>query len=270
MTTKTIKKKRNSSARKYKFMPEMTFLVYDMVKQGQTREAISNRLGIPLHVYKVWMKNNPAIAMAVAQGKVRLEEMNRGHEALDEYILGRLPPHLKPFWDECQSCYRNGDPIPMSVTTLEVNERQILFLTAWMRFKFSTAKALRFTGLKRDTVNNWMTSPRFKKMMAELQEAKRDFYEDALIGCVLRGETPAIIFANKTINKDRGYGESKDVTVKGEIAHNHEHTHLIDLDALNLPIEVQAAIAEAMEKRKKFDEDVASRNLTLSKDIIEI
>jgi hypothetical protein len=237
----------------------MIFVVYDMCKDGQTREAIAARLGIPLEVYKRWLTKNPAISLASKCGKVHKGDRVEQATAFDEFILGKLPEDLKPFWLDCRMAQKRGKEVPIGVQKLETEQRQMLFLTAWMKFRFNATKALRFTGIKRDTLNNWMTSPRFQKLMHELSEAKKDFFEDALIGSVVRGETAAIVFANKTLNRDRGYGEKREVEVSGAIQHNHSQ-QMIDLSDLNLPIEIQAAIADAMEKRRKFLADKNDRD----------
>lgn len=238
----------------------MIFVVYDMAKEGQTREAIAARLGIPLEVYKRWLVKNPAISLASKCGKVHKGDRVEQATAFDEFILGKLPDDLKPFWLDCRMAQKRGKSVPIGVQKLETEQRQMLFLTAWMKFRFNATKALRFTGIKRDTLNNWMTSPRFQKLMKELQEAKKDFFEDALIGSVVRGETAAIVFANKTLNRDRGYGEKREVEVSGAVNHTHQHQLMMDISELNLPIEIQAAIAEAMEKRRKFLADQSDRD----------
>lgn len=81
------------------------------------------------------------------------------------------------------------------------------------------ALSCRSLGIERKTFYRWYESdPDFKQAIEDAQEERKDFFENALILRCQAGDTAAIIFANKTQCRDRGYVEKveKDVTVKTE------------------------------------------------------
>ena len=54
---------------------------------------------------------------------------------------------------------------------------------------------------------HYNSDPDFKKKCEEAKEVRKDFIESALDKKIREGDTAAIIFAAKTICKDRGYVE---------------------------------------------------------------
>lgn len=81
------------------------------------------------------------------------------------------------------------------------------------------ALSCRSLGIERKTFYRWYESDEaFKQAVEDAQEERKDFFENALILRCQAGDTAAIIFANKTQCRDRGYVEKieKDVTVKTE------------------------------------------------------
>ena len=74
-------------------------------------------------------------------------------------------------------------------------------------------------GIDRQTYYNWYNSDaNFRSAADAVKEVRKDFIENALMNRINAGDTAAIIFAAKTICKDRGYVEKveQDVTVKTE------------------------------------------------------
>jgi hypothetical protein len=71
-----------------------------------------------------------------------------------------------------------------------------------------------------------------------------------LIGLIKRQNPMATVFAAKTLLKDRGYGEKHEVV--GTVNHTHTHQQLnINLSELDLPLDIQMIVMEAIEKRQK-------------------
>jgi hypothetical protein len=69
-------------------------------------------------------------------------------------------------------------------------------------------------------------------MMEFLRELRGDYFEDHLCTLIEDGDAKAIIFANRTFNKKRGYGNSLDVNVEANI--NNSHTISIDETGMSL------------------------------------
>lgn len=246
-----IKKKTNKKL-KYPFRAEYCFDIYDMTKAGLPMSRIADKLGIPFQVFRDWKKRNIIVQYALNMGKLKCEKKASEVQHMDELVLGRLPPRLQETWQQLIDARKAKvtDCHELSMKTQE--ERQLLFIHAMIRFGFSKRKALLFTGIPNDTVGRWESTEAFHKLLSMVNEAKKDFFEEALIDQVQRLDGPSIIFANKTLNADRGYSEKKSVSVSGSIEHKHAIQTQISLDELDLPIDVRMAIAEAMEKRRKF------------------
>lgn len=74
-------------------------------------------------------------------------------------------------------------------------------------------------GISRPTFYDWYDNdPDFRAAADAVKEVRKDFVENAFMQRINAGDTTAIIFALKTICKDRGYIEKveQDVTVKTE------------------------------------------------------
>ena len=72
----------------------------------------------------------------------------------------------------------------------------------------SIARACRKAKLSRQTFYDWQSDDEeFAAFVDEIEEAKNDMAEDALLILVRRLRDAPVIFYNKTRNKKRGYGE---------------------------------------------------------------
>ena len=73
---------------------------------------------------------------------------------------------------------------------------------------------------------------------------KKNFFESSLIGLVEEGHPGAVIFANKTVNADRGYSE------KLRIEHTAQGNDLIDINELELDLDTRKKILDAIRSKK--------------------
>lgn len=70
-------------------------------------------------------------------------------------------------------------------------------------------------GIERKTYYNWFNAnEEFRAECEEIKENRKDFIESALDKRIQAGDTTAIIFAAKTLCKDRGYVEKTEQEVK--------------------------------------------------------
>ena len=86
------------------------------------------------------------------------------------------------------------------------------------------------------------------------------------MGLIEEGDTSATIFANKTYNRDRGYGATTDVFVKhsGVVDHN-----LLDISDLELSEACKLELLEAIRRREnKVSQDRVFTNLPLEARVI--
>jgi hypothetical protein len=126
--------------------------------------------------------------------------------------------------------------------------KQQLFLYAFVATNFNFSEACRLIGVKKATMDYWVDNDKdFKDIIEEMHWHKSNFFESALIGLVKSGDSAATIFANKTFNRERGYGEIHKHEIKGEITHTVE---TVDVDALDLPLETRKQLLEALQKKE--------------------
>jgi len=77
--------------------------------------------------------------------------------------------------------------------------------------------AVKQVGIDRTTHYAWLKKDEnYKDWIEEAEMQLRDFGENALLKLMKEGNPAAIIFFNKTKNKDRGYLETKELDIKDE------------------------------------------------------
>ena len=82
------------------------------------------------------------------------------------------------------------------------------FLEVLRKALGNVSVACKSFGIDRQTYYNWCKEdPEFAAKCEEVKEVRKDFIESALDKRIQAGDTAAIIFAAKTICKDRGYVE---------------------------------------------------------------
>lgn len=71
----------------------------------------------------------------------------------------------------------------------------------------------------RTTIYNYLhDNPELENIRIDQRESLKDLIENSLIKKLKAGDTPIIIFAAKTILRDRGYAEKQDINVSGEVS----------------------------------------------------
>jgi ribosome biogenesis GTPase A len=93
------------------------------------------------------------------------------------------------------------------------------FLEHYDRTYGNISLSCKSVNVARTTFYYWRDSdPEFKAKLDQInpREKLKDFYENALIKKVRQGDTACTIFANKSFNKDRGYVERAELTLRSE------------------------------------------------------
>lgn len=67
------------------------------------------------------------------------------------------------------------------------------------------------------TYYNWMKQPEFSEAVEDVKTRLKDFGEGALFSLIKKGNPRAVVFFNKTKNKDRGYVERIETEEVGEV-----------------------------------------------------
>ncbi len=111
----------------------------------------------------------------------------------------------------------------------ERKQRQGEFLQIFENNMCSVSKSCRASKVPRRTYYNWLEDPSFAQEIEDKIQDMKDFGEDQLkvlmrgipkldnekklIGWNVKPDTAAVIFFNKTQNKDRGYIEKSELTI---------------------------------------------------------
>lgn len=255
-TKRAKKKKMAHKARRvecYKYREDLILEVYDLAKAGMTDRAIALALGIDIKTYLRWRDRHRLFKQAIIRGRKFKKH------TLREYLYTRLSPDLQELWDKIHAFEKKKDGASMIEAALEnksIRARQQLFLYALFSYNFSHTRARRATRTPLDVFQEWLEDPDFCQLYRAVDEAKKDFFESSLIQLVANGSEKAIIFANKTMNKDRGYSESLNINMNGKVQHTHEVVLVTDLD---LPLSVRRSLLDAV-KDKELDDEIENKN----------
>jgi len=99
----------------------------------------------------------------------------------------------------------------------KTKEKQDLWLKNFIDYSFNIADTCKAVGIRRVTVNQWRDNyPEFKAIFDEICEEKKDFVESKLLENIKANDSACIIYACKTLLKDRGYGDKKEVELSGD------------------------------------------------------
>jgi hypothetical protein len=229
------------------------FQVYEMSRSGMSERAMAEALGVNRMTFRLWRERHPMFQEAIKKGQKAIAP--NGKISFQDYVYKQLPEHIQKVWDQLSAieAFAKGGPTAPHIERVlgphGVNVRKYLFIHALVQSNFNPSEACKRLNIKRETFVTWAKEKDFRQLMDEIMWHKKNFFEGALVAAVERGETSAILFVNKTLNRDRGYGEKIDVS--------HEHTHevnvnMIRVDELNLPLETRKKILDAM-RAKKMD-----------------
>lgn len=236
---------------------EEKFLVYDMAKEGRASGKILEALGLK-NVNKQKIKEQILKIVKIANKNKRKESESKN--PLVDFVIGNLPEKTKELFIALRENLEGADGRIGSVEAIEFllqgqpkAIRQKLFLQAWVDSCFNVNHARKMINLSSSQLAIWKKDPEFLKMLNEIQMYKKNFFESKLIKLVDIGDSAATIFANKTFNRDLGYGDRVDVK------HTHEHKHMT-IDNLNISLKAKKELLAAIQKKtpalKAAPEDV--------------
>jgi len=252
-----------------KWSDDIIWEAYALAAQGEDDIIIAKSFGANKITFFRWKKKYKALFNALKAARKNTKKTSKGQQMglMREYVHGRLPDELKPVWNEIMGSIDNNNVLPekrlnalLGGVKDDTKARQTLWLYIWFECNFNQSEACRQLGVSHNIVNNvWKKDVDFMNLFSEMNRIKGDFFEGALMQGVRTGNPYLIWQANKTFNRDRGYGESLDVKFSGSV----EHNHVISIDELDLSLDVRKEVLEAMRKRNKkleVDNTAMSRN----------
>lgn len=221
--------------------------------------SIAKLLGVGVATFKGWTEKHKLLRYALR--RARGTDKKSGIRTLSSHLVGKLPRDLRELWDlavQCEELRDEGVSEGNAFYRLEkmledrgLRGRQMLCLHALVSSGFNVSSACRMVEIHRSTFMNWMKNdPKFGELVSEVMSARDDFFEEALFRRVQAGDTSAVIFANKTKNRKRGYGEVLEHSHSGAVEHNHG---MVDFTKLNLPMDVRKQIMEAIREQRKME-----------------
>lgn len=226
--------------------------IYQMLREGRTKDEVASRLGVTTKRLDFWIASKPALKEAITRATAPKEN---GYSGFKDYVHGRLPEEARRYWDELDSVDKGKDEVGREdildrLTRSPTKTQQHLFLYALLHCNFMKTMACRKVGIPLKTLTGWMKDPAFRQIVMGMHEHKQDFYESALINLVKQGDSAATIFANKTINRPRGYNDKVTVEISQTITSRNEITvEDLDQDTLRALLEAKRRKALAIEDK---------------------
>lgn len=234
-------------ARKKKWRHENYIRIYELCRDGLKLQQVAHALGVELSTLKDWRMSDEAVDYAIERGQ-SMARKGTSTTFVDQ-VLERLPPDLRDVWAQLSAVNEESNPEKRADMITEgqgKRARQTLYVHALVHCGFRNLEACRFVGISPHTVVKWKQGdPEFLQLMDSIHEMKKDFCEGALMGLVAGGDSPAILFTNKTLNRDRGYDPKITISHEGSVRHQ------VDLSQLNLPVKVLEMIQEAVKGKKE-------------------
>lgn len=226
--------------------------IYELRRQGLSMEKVAVALGVTVQTLRNWKRGKPEVASAIQRGKAdavkeKLPAALPPPVDFTAYLYKQLPEHLQELWDEISKPETAPNAMARTEALLAENgekARQYLFIHAFAMSNFSTSRAMRVTRISKSRLDRWIIAdPEFAELMDEIHFHKKNFLEHQLLKLVQQGDTSATIFANKTLNRDRGFADKLELEVSGTI--QHEHT-VISVAQLDLPLETRRELLTAL------------------------
>jgi hypothetical protein len=246
------KKMRGNPAFASKWKDEFYIDAYRAARSGKGNSEVAAVLGCGERTFTNWVKERPALRYALNAAR----NPDKGTTwTLKDYIYDRLPTRLKEYWDKISEF----EKAPDGVTRVEAmlrdegkDVRQALFFHAMIQHSFNPSEACRSVGITRYILKDWIENdPNFADLLDEFHWHRKNFYESKLHDLISVGETQAVIFANKTLNADRGYGEKVRHEHSGQVTQEVN----ITVDMLGLPPDVMRIVLDAYREAKKRIEE---------------
>jgi hypothetical protein len=233
---------------------------YRYTRMGMTEDEVAAAMGTNKMTLWRWGQRIPELNEAMELARKEIKDK----DAFRDWVYSRMAPPLKALWDQIGVIEEGGgrNPIVEIERILQdagVRVRQELFLHALCMLDFSPSKALAKINITKRELDRWLnTDPGFKDLIEEIQWHKGNFFEEQLTKLVAEKNPAAVIFANRTFNKDRGYltQTRTQVEVSGGVA-----VGVFDLSVL-LPYLTEPCKLELLDAiRKKEQADMERQRL---------
>jgi hypothetical protein len=224
--------------------------IYAMALDGANDKTIAKALGVTPAGFVGWKRTRKSVQYALKRAKK--DKAKSTNLNWSEYIRGRLPIRLQKIWDDITQYEKDPSgygKIEKLINGKSKRVRQQLLVYALLISGFNLSKALRKVAIPRNTFLHWAENdPDFVDLLTEIEQVKKDFFEEGLIRLIKSGDSPATIFANRTVNRDRGYNDVLETRVSGTV-----DVRAITINELDLSPDVLRAILNAVHARDAIE-----------------
>jgi len=217
--------------------------VYDSFLRDSRIERAARAAGMTSANFSILLKKYPSLRMVHDLAAERRDQSN----TLVKYVLGNLSKEAREIWKDIHLTLEEDLPrTPRVMRTASLKLKKEIFLHAMVSGSYNISKACAMAGVTPVDHDSWIQAdPRFKMLMGEIHQHKKDFFESKLVDLCALGHPSAIIFVNRTLNADRGYTE------RLQIENGSESSGNFNLAELDLDIETRKKILEAVRKQRQ-------------------
>ena len=253
--------------RRRKFDPKMYVKIHSLCLEGKSLTEVAHAIGVELSTLKEWRRMDEVVDYAIESAK--RAKQDGGAVTFVERAFSTMPTDLQDRWRQLVLLQEEPNPEKRAEELLSgqgKKARQVLYVHALVHTGFRNLEACRMVGLSPYTASKWRQSdPDFLALMDHIHEMKKDFCEGALMGLVAQGDTSAVLFSNKTLNRDRGYDPKITVSHEGSVKHQ------VDISQLNLPAKVMEMILTAVKaaQSKQLEEQPRVKMLPAVQEVLK-
>jgi len=232
-----------------KYSQKVIVDAYILAKDGFTDEQVAGSLGVSGTTFRRWVGKYPTLAYALQRAR------EDSPDTFQDYIYSQLSDELRDVWDEIMCVLDDGgtrDGIEAILKNQGTRARQQLFIHSLTQTNFNVSESLRRVNISLSSLEHWKkTDPDFLQLFEEINFHKDNFFENAFMRSVARGDTSTIVHAAKTKLRHRGYNDKIEVELSGHVEQKVHHTYsIMDLD---LDTATMRKILDAMRAKQQAE-----------------
>lgn len=238
--------------------------IHQAAIEGLTLTAAAARLDVTDQTLRNWFKSKKSARRAWDHGQAaRAGAVAEADDskAFARYVFRQLPPDMQVLWSLAV-----GDdemaPIDYSVSAGIISnatdyQRKYMYAHAMASTGWNKNLSMQVCGISFAELQRWQsTDEDFLNLMYQLEHFRKNYFEQQLQNLVARQDPASVMFVNKCINRDRGYGEQVNVKHTGTVTQDHTGTvtqniNMVALGNLNLPVDILRQVMEAIEAAGK-------------------
>lgn len=219
--------------------------VYQLAKGGMSNQDIATTLGVSGDQFKKWKDANLALQAA-------LKEARQPVTVGDRWIFGRLSPRAQ----ECWRRVLKAETLTNATRKIEFwfgkygdGIRKELFLHVMAASHFNTTKACRRVNIPHSQFKRWCAEDfEFANLLVEMQEHRSNFYDEKFNQLVDEKEPSVVIHAQKTFNREKGFGDKLKIEHSGEV----KNTGVLEIGEKLLDLLSRSARKELMQAMEQL------------------